>query len=372
MQLNEKQIQVVQELDRNILLLASAGTGKTNTMAVRIAQIIKSKRALPEEILCLTFTNKACSEMSSRIERIIGTDAAKVTVRTFHSFCYDIIKAQTKKNSDLFTDFIIFDEVDCEEIVRNINTYGIASNKALQNFIALMKQYRAIYDYYSDNTKEDYVNVLKQLFAEEMQRIDSICVTPHYSTDTKMKKIVCVSGADIVESYDRHLAEMHGLDFTDLIVNAESLLREGKTAQLWQGRYTYLNIDEMQDTSLLEYKILSRLFDHNNVLLCGDYFQTIYEWRGSAPQPIIAQYKADYKPLTVIFDKNYRAAKTLLQASSDCLKNLFKAQVGEIYQNNTEAAAEDQGEKITIKEAQNAEQEAFGFFLKSKSFLRRS
>ena len=90
--LNAKQMEVVNELNRNILLSASAGTGKTNTLIYRIAAIIDKKKALPEEILCLTFTNKACSEIKDRITKLLGKEALRIKIKTFHSFCYDIIK----------------------------------------------------------------------------------------------------------------------------------------------------------------------------------------------------------------------------------------------------------------------------------------
>ena len=104
--LNEAQRKAVEELDKNILLLAPAGTGKTNTLACRIASILESQRALPEEILCLTFTNKACREMRQRVEEKAGEAGGRVLVRTFHGFCYDVIKAEAKRHSDLFSDFI--------------------------------------------------------------------------------------------------------------------------------------------------------------------------------------------------------------------------------------------------------------------------
>ena len=117
--LNALQREAVEELDRNILLLAPAGTGKTNTLACRIVHIIEQDRALPEEILCLTFTNKACREMRERISRYAGETGKRVIVRTFHGFCYDVIKTEAKRHSDWFADFTIFDETDCRALLRD-------------------------------------------------------------------------------------------------------------------------------------------------------------------------------------------------------------------------------------------------------------
>ena len=97
MQLNREQQLVVDELDRNILLVASAGTGKTNTLAYRVAHILESQRAQGEEILCMTFTNKACREMKDRIMSLVGQAAQAVEVSTFHSFCFKVLTEEGKR-----------------------------------------------------------------------------------------------------------------------------------------------------------------------------------------------------------------------------------------------------------------------------------
>ena len=118
---NKEQKLVVDELENNILLLASAGTGKTNTLSYRISNIINRNKAKSKEILCITFSNKACAEMRDRIELTLKDKAKDITIKTFHSFCYDLIKSEAKKKTDIFTDFLIFDEEDCKEILKTIN-----------------------------------------------------------------------------------------------------------------------------------------------------------------------------------------------------------------------------------------------------------
>ena len=107
--LNEEQQKVVNEQKNNIILLASAGTGKTNTLAERVTSIIKNGNSKPSEILCITFTNKACKEMSDRVMKIVGGEAKDITIRTFHSFCFDVVRTYAKRNTDIFSDFKIFD-----------------------------------------------------------------------------------------------------------------------------------------------------------------------------------------------------------------------------------------------------------------------
>ena len=137
--LNKEQQAAVEELEKNILLLAPAGTGKTNTLACRIAHIIGENRALPEEILCLTFTNKACREMRERVEARAGDNGSRVMVKTFHGFCYEVIKTEAKRHSDLFTDFTIFDETDCQGLLKEIIDEEWPL-KAVQNLVNQLKE----------------------------------------------------------------------------------------------------------------------------------------------------------------------------------------------------------------------------------------
>ncbi len=117
-QLNQQQKRVVDGLDQNILLLAAAGTGKTNTLALRIANILRQGLAEGNQILCLTFTNRACKEMK---ERISSMESAKdITVRTFHSFCFEVVRGYAKQ-SDISTDLMISDEDDCLDLLKELD-----------------------------------------------------------------------------------------------------------------------------------------------------------------------------------------------------------------------------------------------------------
>ena len=112
---NEEQAKVIENLDDNIILFASAGTGKTFTVANRVANIIQSGRAKPQEILCLTFTIKACGEMKEDISRYIGASAKSVVVKTIHGFCYRLLAEEYKRNGERYNDLQVCDEVDEEE-----------------------------------------------------------------------------------------------------------------------------------------------------------------------------------------------------------------------------------------------------------------
>ena len=130
---NDNQLKVINNLDDNILLTATAGTGKTETLTNRVVNIIDSNRAEPKEILCITFTNKACKEMKERITKNLGVKAQNIVIKTFHGWCFDIIKKESKKHTDLFADFIIYDEIDCEQVIEE------ARKKLLNSIIHILK-----------------------------------------------------------------------------------------------------------------------------------------------------------------------------------------------------------------------------------------
>ena len=116
---NKKQQQVINELNQNILLSAGAGTGKTNVLSYRVANILNKNRANADEILCLTFTNKACRELKNRITSQLDFETAnKITIRTIHGFAYQVITTTAKKAQTIFKEFVIFDDEDQKTLIR--------------------------------------------------------------------------------------------------------------------------------------------------------------------------------------------------------------------------------------------------------------
>ena len=143
--LNAEQRAVVADLDHHILLNAPAGTGKTNVLARRVAAIVESGRAAGSQILCLTFTNRACKELKNRIFSTAHEKGLDVVVKTIHSFCYSLIKEESKAGSDVCSDFLVYDDEDCKNIVASlplsldISARGRMQN--IQNFIEASKKY---------------------------------------------------------------------------------------------------------------------------------------------------------------------------------------------------------------------------------------
>ena len=344
MSLNGTQEMLVNELERNIILLSSAGTGKTDALSKRIVNIIKKDKAKPSEILCITFTNKACKEMKERIETIVGASAKDITIKTFHSFCFDIIKLEVKKRTDIFTDFTIFDEEDCKELIKTCNYYDY-SVAALQQFIEKVKITRAKNNIYSNDILEDYRKAVLHIFKNDEYKLNDICKVKG-DLNTELKEFLREKGYILVSTYNSLLLNDHALDFTDLIVRTKELFNSTEVVNALRSRYKYINIDEVQDTSTLEYSIIEKLFKGNNVLICGDKFQTIYGWRGSEPSRIFESFKANFNPREILFSINYRATRNLTEASVKFLENAFPVEMNNLYKGGIMSESPENGDKI--------------------------
>ena len=297
---NKEQKELIDELDKNILLIAPAGTGKTEAISERIVNIIRNNKAKPNEILCITFTNKACKEMKERIEKAVSKDSKNITVKTFHSFCLEIIKDNAKRKTDIFTDFTVIDEEDSKEIIEKIN--NVFSIKSMYDFISMVKDTRIKLNYITEDTVNDYKRVIKYLFNEKGEEIKEICtLKERYERvlDNNLFNALERYGDVLVNKYNNELRKNHMLDFSDLIIEAKKLFEDEEIVNNYRNKYKYINIDEVQDTSLLEYKIIEKIFQGNNIVFCGDKFQTIYGWRGSNPKKIEEDFKNKYNPNTI-------------------------------------------------------------------------
>ena len=152
---NKKQLQVINELDKNILLCAGAGTGKTNVLSYRVANILQKDKAQPSEILCLTFTNKACRELKNRISAQLDFNTAQdITIRTIHGFAYQIITLSAKARQKFFQEYVIFDDEDQKALIRQmLSKYPKGKSLDLQyivNCIEALKQERALKHLHND------------------------------------------------------------------------------------------------------------------------------------------------------------------------------------------------------------------------------
>lgn len=357
---NKKQQQVINELNQNILLSAGAGTGKTNVLSYRVANILNKNRANADEILCLTFTNKACRELKNRITSQLDFETAnKITIRTIHGFAYQVITTTAKKAQTIFKEFVIFDDEDQKTLIRqtvaNFPKARALDIQYIVNCIEQLKQERALKHIYTEDIEADYTTIFHQHLKFNK--------TFNQQQNDNLTKFFQFDGLNIIINYELALQQMHGLDYKDLIANAYRLFQDENICSSWRKRYKCIMIDEMQDTSSFEYTMLEKLFPANNIMLCGDEFQTIYEWRGSNPQKILTAFTEKYNPLIINFNENYRSTKLLLEMAYNTLINLFcKETILHSYAKNLLSKSSELGHKIELKQANSLANEAQWIF----------
>lgn len=339
--LNDAQRMVVEDGIHHILLTAPAGTGKTGTLARRMARLVEKGMAAPEEILCLTFTNKACREMEHRIQEYMGEKGQGVSVKTIHGFCYELIQAEADNPENRYVNLSVWDEEDCRELMDDIlekwNTRPGIERQMIRN---------SRYFFYDVDKAKRWLlerNRYTGEAADYLAAMNAISPNP-FNVDKNRAR------AEMAASYDRQLHSLGGMDFNDILIGALHLLSDDGCRRRWSSRFRYLHVDEMQDMSMLEYGIVLQLASQARVLLAGDYFQTIYEWRGSDPIQLIQRFTREFHPEVYTFTENYRATPLLLKAAEGYLRNAFSKDIPD-ERSSVSSVREGQGEPIVIHPA---------------------
>lgn len=339
--LNDAQRMVAEDGTHHILLTAPAGTGKTGTLARRIARLVEKGMAAPEEILCLTFTNKACREMEHRIQEYMGEKGQGVSVKTIHGFCYELIQAEADNPENQYVNLSVWDEEDCRELMDDIlekwNTRPGNERQMIRN---------SRYFFYDVDKAKRWLlerNRYTGEAADYLAAMNAISPNP-FNVDKNRAR------AEMAASYDRQLHSLGGMDFNDILIGALHLLSDDGCRRRWSSRFRYLHVDEMQDMSMLEYGIVLHLASQARVLLAGDYFQTIYEWRGSDPIQLIQRFTREFHPEVYTFTENYRATPLLLKAAEGYLRNAFSKDIPD-ERSSVSSVREGQGEPIVIHPA---------------------
>lgn len=339
--LNDAQQMVAEDGTHHILLTAPAGTGKTGTLARRIARLVEKGMAAPEEILCLTFTNKACREMEHRIQEYMGEKGQGVSVKTIHGFCYELIQAEADNPENRYVNLSVWDEEDCRELMDDIlekwNTRPGNERQMIRNI--------RYFFYDVDKAKRWLLerNRYTGEAADYLAAMNAISPNP-FNVDKNRAR------AEMAASYDRQLHSLGGMDFNDILIGALHLLSDDGCRRRWSSRFRYLHVDEMQDMSMLEYGIVLHLASQARVLLAGDYFQTIYEWRGSDPIQLIQRFTREFHPEVYTFTENYRATPLLLKAAEGYLRNAFSKDIPD-ERSSVSSVREGTGEPIVIHPA---------------------
>jgi DNA helicase-2/ATP-dependent DNA helicase PcrA len=290
--LNPQQRQAVEHTEGPLLILAGAGSGKTRVITYRLAYLLEFKRVRPENLLAVTFTNKAAREMKERLEGLAGKPAGKVTLSTFHSLGVRILR-QHAERLGYRKSFVIYDESDQLALVREI-----------------------IKDHALDFAGHNATQLLSRVSATKNN-----CHSSTQNAKTKNPEELLFD-----ELYGQYLARTRGfnaIDFDDILILTTRLLEEHPEIRTqYQNLYRYIMVDEYQDTNPLQDRFISLLVGgRRNLCVVGDDDQSIYSWRGANPE-IILHFEEKYPDTRVIkLEQNYRSTQLILDAANVVIKN---------------------------------------------------
>ncbi|MFH1536057.1 MAG: UvrD-helicase domain-containing protein [Patescibacteria group bacterium] len=326
--LNPDQQLAVKATEGPCLILAGAGSGKTRVLTYRVAYLISEKKIPPENILCLTFTNKAAGEMTERIKKLLRTTNYELqttpVMGTFHSFCAKILRRDGKVLG-LPPHFAIYDESDALDVVK----------QAMENLNIPVK-----------NTSP--YSVRTTISSAKNELISSL-EYPKYARGY-FQEIV----AKIYLEYQKILEKNHALDFDDLLLYTIRLFQQDPAILTgYQIQFRYILIDEYQDTNPAQYLISKYLANrHKNICVVGDASQSIYSFRGADFRNIV-NFQKDY-PNTKVFnlEQNYRSTQNILDAATAVISKNRSHPILKLW------TQKDGGEKIEIAQVRNEVEEA--------------
>jgi ATP-dependent DNA helicase UvrD/PcrA len=328
--LNPQQREAVETTDGPVLILAGAGSGKTRVITYRIAHLIEGVGVQPDSILAVTFTNKAASEMASRVDSLVGSrSVTKPLISTFHSFCVRTLRRDIETlqigGKGYRKDFVIYDESDQQNVVK-----------------AAMKRLGV------DDKQLTPRNVLGRISWAKNHMLDPQQVYLD-SADPKTERI-----AHIYEIYRQELAKSNALDFDDLLLYAVKVLKSsGEVREKYNRRYRYILVDEYQDTNRPQYELMRMLAgSEHNVCAVGDEDQSIYSWRGADIRNIL-EFENDFPEARIIrLEQNYRSTQNILQAASSVVARNVKRKGKNLWTDRSG------GSQIGYYEAPDGENEA--------------
>ncbi len=320
--LNEKQVEAVRSIEGPVLVISGPGSGKTRCLTHRVAHLIE-QGVRPENILAITFTNKASSEMKERILKLLGgKNTGLPVIGTFHSICLRILKREIPVLG-YGSNFTIFDSDDQLGVIK-----------------------RVMSDLEIDPKKFHPRAVLSKISKLKTNLI--------FPDDFEPKDFFSRVVAKVYPKYQSELKKMNGLDFDDLIVLTVRIFKEHpQTLEKYQGFWKYILVDEYQDTSHDQYQLVTLLAQkHRNIFAIGDDAQSIYAFRDADIKNIL-NFQKDYPNAQVIFlEQNYRSTKNIIAAAQQIISNNQSQVPKELWTENS------QGDKIFVKEALNERDEA--------------
>ena len=291
-QLSKRQREAAEYIDGHLLVLAGAGSGKTRVLTHKIAWLVAEKIAKPNEILAVTFTNKAAGEMKERIKNLTGDDYKKIWIGTFHGYGLNFLfrhKEEIYKIAGLREGFTIFDRKDSLALLKNI-----------------MKEFKSP-ESLTPASMMDLISRDRMLWSP----------FPH-------EGLLNDYGFAISKKYRNELRERNAVDFDDLIILPLEIMESDKhVKEREQNKFKWVLVDEYQDVNIPQYWLLKRFLVGDKTILnvVGDPDQSIYRWRGAEIKMILNFEKEFYNAKTIILDENYRSTKNILEASNYLIRN---------------------------------------------------
>ncbi len=304
--LNPEQAAAVTHRDGPLMIVAGAGTGKTTVVTKRIAYLIEQGLAKPQNILALTFTDKAAGEMEERVDCLLPNGYLELSISTFHAFCEKLLR-EYGVEIGLASDFHVSSELDAWLLaLRNLEKFELDYYRPLGN---PTKYLRGLLTHFS-RAKDAAIDPLTYLAHADARR--------ERLDDSDAEAVSDVSRlTELAKGYGTYqaiLLENDTLDFGDLLMYTLKLLRERpRVLEALRRRYLYVLVDEFQDTNLTQYEIVQLIAaPRNNVTIVGDDDQAVYSWRGATIENIL-QFQTDYPDATkIVLTQNYRSVQKIL------------------------------------------------------------
>src|SRR6266542_1126571 len=292
--LNPEQREAVLQIAGPLLILAGAGSGKTRVITTRIAHLVGDGHAQPEEVLAVTFTNKAAEEMRARVEALLGADCSRMWVSTFHSLCARLLRREAPAIG-LSRDFVIYDSSDQLSVVKQALKELRIDDSFVQPRAALSRISHA---------------------KNRMESPDRVAAGADWSRRNE-------DIAKIYAYYVNALKDSNALDFDDLLLKTVDLVEQSeRVREKYSRQFRFVMVDEYQDTNRPQYLLMRRLAElHRNLCVVGDPDQSIYKWRGADLRNIL-DFETDFPEAKIVkLERNYRSTKIILDAASAVIGN---------------------------------------------------
>ena len=335
--LNNEQRQAILDTDGYVLVFAGAGSGKTRVLTTRVAYLVNEKGVYPENILAITFTNKAADEMRERLSSmVLGVE--RMWVSTIHSMCVRILRSNIERIEGYNSNFSIYSEIDKTNVIKRIITAMNLPTDKNEKYLKNAK-------YFISDCKN------KDISPEQ------------FALRTDVRDISTY--AQIFSRYNQQLKKANALDFDDLLLVTYHLLSEdADVLNYYATKFEYIHIDEFQDTNTIQMDIASLLCSyHKNLFVVGDDDQSIYSWRGAEIKNIL-EFEKNFNGAKIYkLEQNYRSTKKILDLANTIIAGNNNRKSKKLWTENGE------GDKIEVKIAETENEEAAFTAFKIKQLM---